>query len=125
MTDEQIKDAVTGEQLSAFNVQMADGRQATVTARDADTARAVAREQHGNVGVLSVESADTTDEPNTADDSVTFTPSADADISGPDDDSEFVADDNGEPTNPVVNDAGQVSTPQGSTSNDVPASESD
>lgn len=52
---EQIKDAVTGEELSAFTVTTADGRTIVVNARDEDSARAVAREQSGGIGILSVE----------------------------------------------------------------------
>lgn len=52
---EPVTDAVTGEELHAFSVTLADGRNVTVNARDEDTARALAREQGGNVGVLSVE----------------------------------------------------------------------
>lgn len=66
MTD-KITDAVSGEELTAFTAQMADGRSITVTARDEQTARALAREQ-GGVGVMSIgepESPDADDDDST------------------------------------------------------------
>lgn len=52
---DEIKDAVSGETLTAFTAQAADGRTLVVNARDKDTAMRLAREQAGGIGILSLD----------------------------------------------------------------------
>lgn len=56
------------ESLHSFEVGMADGRTITVDAPDEDTAKAVAREQGGNVGVLSAKEIKSPDKAKPTDD---------------------------------------------------------
>jgi len=56
------------DSLSSFEVGMADGRTITVDAPDEQTARLVAREQGGNVGVLSAKKVGNPDKSKPVDD---------------------------------------------------------
>lgn len=139
MSNDELRDPVTGEELQAFSGTLADGRPITVNARDEETARALMREQGGTVGVLSVEAgagdadmASDEDAPEFFDpDGATF-----RDAQAPQDDGRSGTDASpsgvvaagenlnegeastepsgtaGEPVNPSVNEAGQTPTPQ-------------
>lgn len=103
------------DEYQSYNIMLADGRTLSVDATSEESARRLAREQGGNVGVLSVElndspDADTSDDAKFAD--VTPTegnagggtaplprPTDERDVEGP-----TFAPETGEPTHPEVAD---------------------